>query len=297
MTRPLFFLSDFGLTDTYVGVVKAVILGIAPGTPIVDLTHDIPAQDVRAGAFALLAAAPYLPADAVVLAVVDPGVGTSRPAIAADVAGRAFVGPDNGLLTWAIQRLLSPPPNSLLAASDSGVGGAPAVAAANGAGSNGAGGETLRTGPGLRAVRLDCPRYWLPTVSTTFHGRDLFGPIAAHLARGIALAELGTAVDAIQALPFPYPSREGDAGRGEVIHVDHFGTLVTNLTAAALPPEPVIHVAGHAIVGLSSHFQGSTDLVALIGSSGFLEIAAPNGSAAAILDVGIGAAVATRSST
>ena len=104
VTRPIFFLTDFGLTDTYVGIVKAVILGIAPDARIVDLTHDVPPQDVRAGAFALLTAAPYLPADAVVLAVVDPGVGTARRPIAVQVGGRTFVGPDNGLLSWVLGR-------------------------------------------------------------------------------------------------------------------------------------------------------------------------------------------------
>src|SRR5688500_3891056 len=103
MTRPIFFLTDFGLSDTYVGAVKAVILGIAPDARIVDLTHAVPPQDVRAGAFALLAVAAFLPDDAVVLAVVDPGVGTSRRPIAVQANGRTFVGPDNGLLSWAIR--------------------------------------------------------------------------------------------------------------------------------------------------------------------------------------------------
>src|SRR4051794_25660131 len=112
MTRPIFFLSDFGLTDTYVGIVKAVILGIAPDARIVDLTHDVPPQDIRAGAFALLTAVPYLPGDAVVLAVVDPGVGTARRPIAVQVNDRTLVGPDNGLLSWAIGAALTPPGES-----------------------------------------------------------------------------------------------------------------------------------------------------------------------------------------
>ena len=110
MSRPIFFLTDFGLADTYVGVVKAVMLGIAPDARIVDLTHDVPPQDVRAGAFALMTAAPYLPDDAVVLAVVDPGVGTARRPIAVQAAGRTYVGPDNGLLSWAVRRSPTPCP-------------------------------------------------------------------------------------------------------------------------------------------------------------------------------------------
>src|SRR5262245_32879517 len=128
MTRPIVFLSDFGLADTYVGIVKAVILGIAPDARIVDLTHDVPAQDVRAGAFALLTAVPYLPADAVVLAVVDPGVGTARRPIAVRAGGQTFVGPDNGLLSWALDAL----------------------------------------GDSRDVVVLDRPCYWLPAVSATF---------------------------------------------------------------------------------------------------------------------------------
>jgi hypothetical protein len=118
MTRPIFFLTDFGLTDTYVGIVKAVILGIAPAAQIVDLTHDVPPQDVRAGAFALLTAAPYLPADAIVLAIVDPGVGTTRRPIAVQAGGRTFFGPDNGLLSWVVEPVLAPQPRESALTSD-----------------------------------------------------------------------------------------------------------------------------------------------------------------------------------
>src|SRR5215212_7192244 len=194
MSRPIFFLTDFGLADTYVGIVKAVILQVAPDARIVDLTHDIPPQDVRAGAFALLTAAPYLPEDAVVLAVVDPGVGTDRRPVAVQAGRRTFVGPDNGLFSWVVD-----------AAS--------------------------------KAVVLDRPRFWLPTVSATFHGRDLFGPAAAHLARGVPLTELGSTVGTIHPIPFPAVRRHLDthgrvhAAHGEIIHVDRYGNLITSLTA------------------------------------------------------------------
>jgi S-adenosyl-L-methionine hydrolase (adenosine-forming) len=260
MTRPIFFLTDFGLADTYVGVVKAVILGIAPGATIVDLTHDLPAQDVRAGAFALWTAAPYLPPDAVVLAVVDPGVGTARRPIAVEAEGRLYVGPDNGVLSWVV------------------------------------GGE-------WRGVTLDRPQFWRPMVSASFHGRDLFGPVAAHLASDVPLDEVGSPLDALVRLPFPSPLRDLDASgtigavRSEVIHVDRFGNLITNLTAADLPPDPIVTVAGRTIRGLVPHFQATAPLIALIGSSGLLEVAVPNGSAASALGVGVGAAVVVRSVT
>jgi S-adenosyl-L-methionine hydrolase (adenosine-forming) len=264
VTRPIFFLTDFGLADTYVGVVKAVILGIAPDARIVDLTHDVPPQDVRAGAFALLTAVPHLPEDAVVLAVVDPGVGTARRPIAVQVGGRTFVGPDNGLLSWAI-----------------------GVSEPDG------------------CVVLDRSRFWRPTVSATFHGRDLFGPVAAHLARGVPLAEVGSPCAGIQALPFPPVRRKIDAqwqivsAQGEIIHVDRFGNLIANLSAADLPSQPIVIIAGRSISGLAPHFQPVGDvatadgsrLIALIGSSGLLEVAVPNGSAAAALVVGVGTPV------
>ena len=267
MTRPIFFLTDFGLADTYVGVVKAVILSVAPDARIVDLSHDVPPQDVRAGAFALLTAAPYLPEDAVVLSVVDPGVGTSRRPIAVQVHGRTYVGPDNGLLSWIIG-----------------------------------------TNEPDHCVVLDRPRFWRPTVSATFHGRDLFGPVAAHLARGVPLSEVGSPCDGIQTLPFPQVRRTEDANgcvveaHGEIVHVDRFGNLTANLSAADLPTDPVTQVAGRTIEGLAPHFQpegrarGVDGLIALIGSAGLLEIGVPNGSAAATLGVGVGTtvSVATR---
>jgi S-adenosylmethionine hydrolase len=267
VTRPIFFLTDFGLSDTYVGVVKAVMLGIAPDARIVDLTHDVPPQDIRSGAFALLTVAPYLPRDAVVLAVVDPGVGTARRPIAVQLDGRTFVGPDNGLLSWAI----GVPPT---------------------------------------AVVLDRPRFWRPVVSATFHGRDLFGPVAAHLARGVPLAEVGSPCDEIERLAFPPVRRGTDAAgcafaHGEVLHVDRFGNLVTNLSVADVPTDPTVEVAGRTIAGLAPHFQAPADelpgrfgegsrprhLIALIGSAGLLEIAVPNGSAAADTGAGVGTAV------
>jgi S-adenosylmethionine hydrolase len=278
MTRPIFFLTDFGLADTYVGIVKAVILGIAPDARIVDLNHDIPAQDVRAGAFALLTAAPYLPPDAVVLAVVDPGVGTARRPIAVQAEGRTFVAPDNGLVSWAIGRSPTPQRSILLA---------PCAGE----------GEPAPDGEPVTVV-LDRPELWLPTVSSTFHGRDLFGPVAAHLALGVPIAEVGSPGGAIQAIPFPTPRRGQDVAgrtvtvRGEVVHVDRYGNLITSLGADDLAPDQVVSIAGRTVERLAPHFQGGEgSVVALLGSAGLLEIAVPNGSAASVLGVGVGEAV------
>jgi S-adenosylmethionine hydrolase len=269
MSRPLVaLLTDFGLEDHYVGVVKSVILGMAPDAPLVDLSHAVPPQDVRAGAFLLMQSVEYLPRGAIILAVVDPGVGSGRRALAVQADGLTLVGPDNGLVSWALARLARL--------------GRCAVAAERG---------QLRLGDGCQAVALDRPRHWLPRVSRTFHGRDVFAPVVGRLAGGTPLAELGSSADRIVALPWPVPRSVG-AGAIEtaVVHVDRFGNLITGFEPGRDPVERV-ELAGRTIAGLSRHYVRQADLIALIGSGGLMEVAAPGGSAAATLGVGVGAPV------
>jgi S-adenosyl-L-methionine hydrolase (adenosine-forming) len=232
-------LSDFGLRDTYVGQMKAALLAVAPMARVVDLTHAVPAQDVVTGAFLLWAAVDALPAGSVHLAVVDPGVGSARRAVAARARrGDLFVGPDNGLLLPALERL---------------------------------GGPTL-------AVELSESAYWRRgTPSTTFHGRDIFAPVAGHLASGVALERLGPPVDLLR--PFELPQPHGL--EGEVVYVDGYGNLVTNLPATSLPERYVVLV-GERTIERQPHYQAvpAGDLLALVGSSGLLEISVRDGSAA-----------------
>jgi S-adenosylmethionine hydrolase len=192
------FLTDYGATDEFVGVVKAVIRDLAPHVSVVDLTHGIAPFDVRAGALALARCISYVPAG-VVLGVVDPGVGSSRRAVAIEVAGGegVLVGPDNGLL-------------------------APAVAMAGGA---------------ERAVELTNPEYHLVAAGATFAGRDIFAPAAAHLCNGVPLTELGPEVDPGLLLPatVPLPRNEGDAVLAEVLWVDRFGNCQLNVGPDDLP--------------------------------------------------------------
>lgn len=186
------FSSDYGRTDEFVGVCKAVMLSLAPDARVVDLGHDVPPHDVRAGALLLVRAVQYLPEDCVVLAVVDPGVGTERRLIGVEVAGGVFLGPDNGLL-------------------------APAVAMAGGA---------------VRVVSLDNPEYHLPAPGPTFAGRDVLSPVAGHLAAGADLGSLGTPVDPATLVPglVSLPEvRDDGTIVGEVWWVDRFGNAQLNV--------------------------------------------------------------------
>ena len=258
MRFPLITLtSDFGLADGYVGAMKGVILSIAPAAALVDLTHQIPPQDVRAGAYALSQAAGEFPAGTVHLAVVDPGVGGPRRALAVRARGCLWVGPDNGLFTHVL--------------------GDPAAAA--------------------EARQLSHTGLARPDMSATFHGRDLFAPAAAHLASGFPFAEVGPPVTDPVRLAAPQPRRDGADLIGEVVHVDGFGNLITNLPAAmldALPGRPTVRVEADTVVAGLSATYGSVpdgDVVALIGSGGLLEIGVNGGSAADTLRLGRGSLV------
>ena len=270
MSQPLITLTtDFGLEDNFVGVMKGVIAGIAPEARVVDLSHAVPPQDVAAGAFVLVTGFAYFPEGTVHVAVVDPGVGSARRAIALQAGGYFFVGPDNGLLGYALAALAE-------------------AGQLEGRWQDG----WWELGGDARAVELTEWAYWRPMVSQTFHGRDVFAPVAAHLVRGVPLAELGPAVDRVQALALPRPEPEGDGWRGNVVYVDRFGNLITNLRDGELGGTRWrVAVAGREIAGLSPSYAAMGELGAIMGSAGYLEIAAPNGSAAALLGVRVGTAV------
>lgn len=235
-------LTDFGRVDHYAGVVHAVIVREAAGVDRLDLTHDVPAGDVWGACFRLRCAVPWLPDDAVVLAVVDPGVGTSRRAVAARVGRRWLVAPDNGM----------------------------------------AGG----LGPVEEAVELDAGAMGLAPPSATFHGRDLFAPAAARLARGDMPRSLGRMVDPAGIAPSPLPAPEPTTlgCRGVVLHVDRFGNVVTNVPADAVC-EGARVVAGDAVYEAWVRTYGEAPLdevVLLAGSSGLVELAVNHGSAAEV---------------
>ena len=258
------FLSDYGLRDEFVGIVKGVIADIAPHVRVIDLTHEVPPFDVRAGSLALARCISYVPSG-VVLAVVDPGVGTARRGIAVSVGGGrgVLIGPDNGLLSMG----------------------------------------TALAGGADAAVVLNNPKYQLEAPGATFAGRDIFAPAVAHLCNGVALGELGDAIDPNLLLPgvVPLPRTEGDTVVAEVTWVDRYGNCQLNVG-----PDEVASLGSTISVGLTSptgerstrsapvvrtfaDIGGGIGLV--VDSFGMLAICVDRGSAAAELSVAPGDAV------
>ena len=239
-------ISDFGYRDAYVGIMKAVIHGIAPGCELIDLCHEVPAHNVMSGSYLVASAVPYLPTNAIVLGVVDPGVGTRRRCIAVRTENRMFVGPDNGLFHMAYE-WESP----------------------------------------LEAVELTNPEYHLARISKTFHGRDIFSPVAAHLAAGVEFSTLGEGLDpaSLVRLPEIGPIIKEHGIECSIVHVDHFGNVVTNLSREVLEstgkiPKWVRIGETRAIFAETFADVSKNDPVAYFNSTDFLEVGIRNGSAA-----------------
>lgn len=245
--------TDFGHGDGYVAAVKGTLLTLAPDAYLLDLTHEIAPQDVSGAAFVLANAVPYFPDGAVHLIVVDPGVGSQRRMLAARTARATYVAPDNGVLTLVWRR-----------------------------------------DPPLEIVSLTNQRYWRNgEISHTFHGRDIMGPVAAHIANGVSLDELGPTIGDPVILDLPEPEQMPDGRlQGEIIYVDRFGTLITNIPADRLPDPATIAIENRSLP-LSLHYAEveTGRPVALVGSHGYLEIAIREGSARERLRVDRGAPV------
>ncbi len=254
--------TDFGTQDGYVPAMKGTMLSIAPNARLVDVTHQIDPQDVMESAFVLQSAQPYFPEGTVHLVVVDPGVGTDRKAVALRHKGHWYVGPDNGVFPLVLDE---EPPDAI--------------------------------------IELDNPNVWrTSSPSSTFHGRDIFAPAAAHLAAGRSLDELGSPVESLEPLRWAQPFVEDDSVEGWVAHVDHFGNCITNVrratlvdalnldsegnTADAFPPLEVY--AGSTVLNSIHSTYGDVsggDPLLLFGSTGFLEVAVNGGNAAEMLDI------------
>jgi S-adenosylmethionine hydrolase len=256
--RVIALLTDFGLEDHYVGAMKAVITGINPKAQVIDISHHIPPQDIQEGAFTLYAVYKYFPKGAIFVAVVDPGVGTRRRIVCLRTKQHTFLAPDNGLLSLVIAKEVGAR-------------------------------VRLRRMP-LLAVEVTNPRYFLPEVSSTFHGRDIFAPVAAHLSKGLNPTRLGRPIDDLHTLPLPNPViKEKGLLEAEVIHIDLFGNLITNIehTWAGLLDTGLISISikDRQILRLSRTYQEEQvgALLALFGSSGHLEISINMGNAKEVL--------------
>jgi S-adenosylmethionine hydrolase len=247
--------TDFGLKDGFVGVMKGVIWGICPSAQIADISHQIAPQNVLEGALVLGRAFLFFPPGTVHLGVVDPGVGTARRPIAARLGDHLFVGPDNGLFTLAYRK------------------------------------ADKERWP-VRIVHLIRAAHFLPKISATFHGRDIFAPVAARLAVGGSLDELGPTVDDPQRLALPEAQRIPGGWKAHLIGIDSFGNLATDLPVDLLRAgfDVRVRLGGHEVQGLSRSYAEGTpgQLIALADSSGMLELAVVNGSAAGMTGARVG---------
>ncbi|HJR05899.1 MAG TPA: SAM-dependent chlorinase/fluorinase [Pyrinomonadaceae bacterium] len=247
-------LTDFGAADYFVGALKGAILSVNPQAQIADITHEIPAHDIEAGAFTLLAAYDSFPSSTIHVAVVDPGVGSARRPLLVTAREHFFVGPDNGLFSYICER---------------------------------ASGD-------VRVYQLTNENFFRTPVSNTFHGRDIFAPVAGALSKGVSPEELGEAVDDYVRLAQLAPVREPDGTwSAKVIHIDRFGNIITNITRRELACEEFargarLDVGGRAINSFRKFYAeeigaAACELFAIWGSAGFLEIAADRASAASLL--------------
>jgi S-adenosylmethionine hydrolase len=246
-------LTDFGNRDGYAGIMKGVIWSIAPQIQIADITHEIAPQNVLEGSLILGRCISYFPPGTVHVAVVDPGVGTSRHPIAVRLGLQYFVGPDNGLVTLWLE-------------------------------------NTSRDE--VKAVLVDKSQFWLPEISSTFHGRDIFAPVAAHLANGVTLEELGSPLEDLQLHDIPKPLPTTYGWQGQVIYIDRFGNCATNLGCKHLATSGKItlQIKHRKIHGMIKSYaeRSPGEIVALLDSSGRIEIAAVNASAAQLIQIRVG---------
>ena len=261
--------TDFGYNDAYVAAMKGAILSTNPEANIIDISHSIEPQNILQAAFVLNTAYRYFPNQTVHVAVVDPGVGSERQGIILKTPSGLFVAPDNGILSYIIDDLFLVESPSTQYTHDL---------------------KEVIFKTGLEAVAITDPRFWRNPVSPTFHGRDIFAPVAAGLALGILLYEFGEKINSLHILPIPKPSLDPQGNLiGQVLHIDRFGNLITNIKSGNLPGRDVmIEVAGHCIRGISKYYAQNEGVMAILGSSGYLEISLRDGSACDFLGMVVG---------
>jgi len=262
--------TDFGSGDAYVAAVKGAILSVNPEATIIDISHSIEPQNILQGAFILSVAYRYFPKQTIHMAIVDPGVGSERWGIILKTPSAFFVAPDNGILSYVIDDLLPVESRSLTEHTRDI--------------------QEIVFKKGLEAVAITDPRFWRQPVSPTFHGRDVFAPVAAGLSLGISLYEFGEKINSLHVVPLPKPSLDQQGNLvGQVLHIDRFGNLITNIKNADLPGKNVVvEVAGRRIQGISDYYAQNKGVMAIVGSSGYLEISLRDGSACDFLGLAAG---------
>jgi S-adenosylmethionine hydrolase len=260
--------TDFG-EGFYVASVKGSLLSISPDITIVDVCHSISPQNIPEAAFTIENVYRHFPENAVHVVVVDPGVGTERKAVALNTSHGIFVAPDNGVLSYIIDDFCSGPRTTHTSMYSV---------------------RKQRLAAALTAVHITNPLYWNRQVSPVFHGRDIFAPVAAHLATGVPLLQLGRQIRYLNAFPIMHPFHESDGSlTGAILHIDRFGNLTTNIKVDELPSNTVqVLIGGSCIHGMQKVYAEKRGLIALTGSSGYMEIALPNGNAAVYLNVKVG---------
>jgi hypothetical protein len=250
--KTITLLTDFGLSDNYVGVMKGVILSINPSVTIVDITHHIERQDIYHAAFLLESSWKYFPEDTIHTIVVDPGVGSDRKIIVLKKGKTLFVAPDNGVLS------------------------------------------TIYTPKKDHVFHCDNPQFWLKEVSQTFHGRDIFAPIAARLSAGVPIEELGTPIYKIKTSNVNPPKIFENKIVGKIVYIDHFGNCITNITADMLPEQFEIEISERRLISDKNRTYSDVKMgeaLILIDSFRRLEIAIRNGNAAENLGLSVGKTV------
>jgi S-adenosylmethionine hydrolase len=247
--------TDFGIRNGFVGIMKGVIYGIAPQAKTVDISHTIPPQDIHEGAYTLSRAVTFFPRGTIHIYVVDPGVGTQRRPLAARLGEYYFVGPDNGLLTPLID-------------------------------------DADQNQQPVEFFHLDNPIYWLPKISRTFHGRDIFAPVGAHLANGVALSKLGKSLNDPIRMELTYPEKTDNGWIAHITVIDIFGNLTTDLPASALQgrTDVLFRLRGAEVNDINESYghKKPDDSIAVVDSEDYIEIAVVNGNAAQELGAKVG---------
>ncbi len=266
--------TDLGLGDAYVAAMKGVILSINPKAKLIDICHTIKPQNIPQAAFVLGTAYQFFPEKTIHVVVVDPGVGTERRAIILRTPSADFVAPDNGVLSYVLQQCKSVKGRLINNR------------------------QQVELEPGMEAVTITKPRFWQSPVSPTFHGRDIFAPVAARLSLGFPPIDFGETITSVTMLSLPHPYQAPDGSLvGHILHIDSFGNLITNIKGDDLPQTKrtiTIEVGNQLISGLSRTYTEGRGLLALIGSSRYLEVSLKGGSAGACLNAEVGNEVKIR---